>query len=184
MRLRPLLLAAALVSSAASCGQAIAPADAGDAAPRPDGARSESATPIPGTDADTRDVRYRDVPVDPDPFREDACPEPPPPLRQYDCDPTRLPSQCPAGQGCYPWVEYPGDRCGQLVYHATCLEAGTVPLMGLCGGGAACGPGLTCFGTPTGNRCLRLCRLDGTGDACPRGQVCEPTDLADYGACD
>ena len=37
--------------------------------------------------------------------------------------------------------------------------------------------------TAAGNRCLALCRLNGATPLCPRGAVCEPTDLPDFGVC-
>lgn len=132
-----------------------------------------------------RDVRYRDVPIEYDVFREDACaPEAGMGIRMYDCDPFRPTATCPPGQACYPFIEYPEGRCGREVYRAVCLPAGTTPVDGFCTGGEACEPGSACFVTGAGNRCLRLCRLDGGEPRCPRGQVCEPTDLPDFGACD
>lgn len=149
-----------------------------------DGARLDGGPGAGGGDAG-RDVRYRDVPVTYDVFREDACaPEAGAGVRMYDCDPFRPTDSCPAGQSCYPYIDYPEGRCGREVYRAVCLPAGTIPVDGFCGGGEACAPGLACFVTGAGNRCLRLCRIDGGEPSCPRGQVCEPTDLPDFGACD
>lgn len=133
------------------------------------------------------EVIYRDVPVVFETFQEDRCPDAGPRMRQYDCDPFDPVRSCPnAGEACYPFIQYPDVPCGAEVYRAQCITAGTLRQNDFCGGsgGDYCGPGLTCFVTGSGNRCLRLCSLTGGSAGCPRGQVCEPTDSPDIGACD
>jgi hypothetical protein len=132
-----------------------------------------------------RDVRYRDVPdPQPDTFRDPPCPDGSTQgIRQYNCDPFAN-SGCGPGEACYPYIEYPMGRCAAEIYHADCIQAGTVPVGMPCGNGAACVGGAACFATGAGTRCLQLCRIDGTPPQCPRGAVCEPTDLPDFGACD
>lgn len=151
-------------------------------------ARSDARHPLVDDGGDAADgPRLRDVPITYDVYREDACaPEAGMGVRMYTCDPFNPYVGCPAGEACYPFIDYPDGPCGREVYRAECRPVGTVPMDGFCGGGAegTCAPGLTCFVTGAGNRCLTLCRIDGSGAPCPRGQVCEPTDLPDFGACD
>ncbi|MEI8258468.1 MAG: hypothetical protein WCJ30_22570 [Deltaproteobacteria bacterium] len=132
---------------------------------------------------DTVDVPYRDVPVQYDVYREDACPgDAAAGVRMYTCDPFAVVSGCADGQGCYPWIEYPSVPCGSEIYHADCMPVGPTPIDGFCTSGGECTGGLACFVTGSGNRCLQLCHIDGTDPQCPRGR--EPTDLPDFGACD
>jgi len=131
-----------------------------------------------------RDVSYRDT-LAYDAYREDACnPDARSTMRVFECDPFRPTVGCPAGEGCYASVTYPDGPCGREVYGARCIAAGAVPANGFCMGSTECQPGHGCFVTGSGNRCLRLCRIDGGEPSCLRGQVCEPTDLPDFGACD
>ena len=145
-----------------------------------DGSRNDGATEDAG-----RDVRYRDVPAPlPDTFRDPPCPDGSTEgVRQYNCDPFAS-NTCGPGEACYPFIEYPMGRCAREIYHAECVPAGTVPVGMPCGMGGACVGGAGCFATGAGTRCLQLCRIDGTAPQCPRGAVCEPTDLPDFGACD
>lgn len=161
------------------CASAVSPTgadlDAG-AAPRADRAAprdaSDARADIPYFDTNSYDV-----------YREDACPGPrPAPMRDYACDPFGR-GGCPPGEGCYAFIEYPTARCGSETYRARCLPAGSAPPGRFCTSGTDCAPGSGCFVTGAMNRCLRLCRVDGSGDPCPRGAVCEPTDLPDFGAC-
>jgi hypothetical protein len=131
------------------------------------------------------DIPYRDVPIQYDVFRGDVCPgDAAPGVRMYTCDPFAAVSGCDTGMACYPWIEYPGTQCGSEIYHADCMMVGTTPVDGFCTGSGECAAGLTCFVTGSGNRCLQLCHIDGSDPQCPRGRVCEPTDLPDFGACD
>lgn len=170
--------ACVLVVLSLGCASAVSPTGAdldggGARADRP-GARDawDARIDIPYFDAGGFDV-----------FREDACPGPrPPPMRAYECEPFAQ-TGCPAGEGCYAFIEYPAERCGSETYRAQCFAAGTTGQGRFCQSGSECAPGSGCFITGAMNRCLRLCRLDGSGDPCPRGAVCEPTDLPDFGAC-
>lgn len=148
-----------------------------------DGGAGRSDRPGPRDIVDARiDIPYFDS-VQFDIFREDACPGPrPTPMRAYECDPFSQ-RGCPSGEGCYAFIEYPQARCGSETYRAQCFASGGTPQGQFCRGGSECSPGSGCFVTGAMNRCLRLCRIDGTGDPCPRGTVCEPTDLPDFGAC-
>lgn len=175
------LLVTIFTGSATGCASRVV-GDADDGGP--DGRRDGGAGSVDVPDAQP-DVRYRDVPPAYDVFREDACTgDVGPGVRMYDCDPLRSPSGCAPGEGCYPFIEYPEGVCGREVYRAMCMMAGSGPVDSFCTTGMECAPGLTCFVTGSGNRCLRLCNTSGGEPACPRGQVCEPTDLPDIGACD
>jgi hypothetical protein len=149
---------------------------------RPDARRDGMA---PWTDPDGAiDVSVRDV-LTYDVFREDVCGgDAGAGVRMYECDPFAPTTGCPSGEGCYPSIEYPSEPCDREIYRAQCRPVGVIPVDGFCGGGEVCAPGLACFVTGAGNRCLALCRIDGGEPRCPRGRVCEPTDLPDFGACD
>lgn len=149
----------------------------------PGDARGDRAIPD-GGDAGV-DVPYRDVPIQYDVYREDTCPgDAAAGVRMYNCDPFAVVSGCTDGMGCYPWIEYPATACGSEIYHADCMVVGPTPIDGFCTSGGECAGGLACFVTGSGNRCLQLCHIDGSDPQCPRGRVCEPTDLPDFGACD
>jgi hypothetical protein len=92
-------------------------------------------------------------------------------MRAYECDPFAG-AGCPAGDGCYAFIEYPTARCGSETYRAQCFAAGTTGQGRFCQSGSECAPGSGCFITGAMNRCLRLCRLDGSGDPCPRAARC------------
>lgn len=167
------LLSAALSACAASVS------------PERDAGAMDSAR-IDGTTGDAgRDVRFRDVPDPlPDTYVDPPCPDGSTEgVRQYNCDPFSS-RGCEPGQACYPYIEYPMGRCAAEVYRTDCFSAGTLPVGSPCGSSGFCEPGSSCFATGAGTRCLRLCRIDGTPPQCPRGAVCEPTDLPDFGACD
>jgi hypothetical protein len=151
-----------------------------------DAGRDASRNDRPGVSRDVPDARV-DVPFFDtavyDVFRDPPCPSPrPAPRRDYVCDPVRG-TGCEVGEGCYAFIEYPSVRCGVETYRSVCAPAGTTPAGEFCRSGNECRSGFGCFVTGAMNRCLRLCRLDGTGTPCDRGQVCEPTDLPDFGAC-
>lgn len=172
------LVAVSLSLVASGCASSVGPGALPDGATD---ARGDRPVVRDGGDAG-RDVQYFDTNVY-DVYREPPCPGPkPPPRRQYDCDPF-LQRGCAAGESCYPFIEYPAQRCAAEVYRAQCARAGTSGQDAFCRAGAECAPGHACFVTGAMNRCLQLCRLDGAAPQCPRGRVCEPTDLPDFGAC-
>lgn len=174
--MRPTLFAAAVLCA---CSSTVTPSGAVDGGAD---ASSDARVLRDGAEAG-RDVQVFDTAAY-DVFRDDACPgSRPPPQRDYRCDPFAA-GQCPPGEGCYVFIEYPSQRCGSETYRSLCLSAGDVPGDGFCNRDTRCAPGFSCFVTGASNRCLQLCRLDGAPPQCPRGRVCEPTDLPDYGACD
>ncbi len=143
---------------------------------RPDAATADGDVPAPLGDAAVVTGGY-------DVFAADVCPGGrPPALRQYRCDPFAE-RACPRGYTCRPFVDPPTVACGAETYRAECFVDGRVAVGGFCQLGTDCAADTACFTTAAANRCLRLCRLDGTAPACPRGTVCEPTDLPNIGAC-
>ncbi len=128
------------------------------------------------------DIPYFDTNVY-DVYRGNPCPgTPPPPVRMYTCDPLNT-SSCPAGQSCYPSIDYPTMVCGVETYRTDCFPAGTSGQDTFCMFGTQCRVGFSCFVTGAMNRCLRLCRLDGRPPQCDNGTVCEISDIPDFGAC-
>jgi hypothetical protein len=129
-----------------------------------------------------RDVAYFDAGAY-EIFRDPPCPTArPAPQRAYECEPLRQ-TGCAVNQGCYVYVDPPAERCGVETYRARCFREGARTQGQFCAGGSECALGFSCFITGAMNRCLRLCRLDGSGAPCERGLVCQPTDLPDFGAC-
>jgi hypothetical protein len=114
-----------------------------------------------------------------DPGCPDATPVPP----SFQCDPYhQFNGDCAAGEGCYIFVDYPSEPCGQEVYGAICAPAGFGQQGDICSGGLDCGAGLVCVVTGSGTQCVELCPLSGNDD-CPSGFVCEPIDVEGFGGC-
>jgi hypothetical protein len=119
------------------------------------------------------------------PFVDPGCPnvEPPPAIKE--CDPLAAVPTCPAGSGCYPFVDHPfGQGCGAQTYGALCLEAGTGSQGAACGDGTdGCAPSFICVvGALPGRHCAKLCTFDGQND-CPIGMICGDVDIDGYGVC-
>lgn len=120
-------------------------------------------------------------------YVEPACPDREPPPVEQECDPLEpeSESECRAGYGCYPYLEYPyGEKCGFPQYGAECALASTGAQGDSCGNGYGyCEPGYMCVvGTGAGARCARLCPLT-TPTNCPSGLICTETDVKGYGVC-
>lgn len=116
-------------------------------------------------------------------YTDPGCPNKPPPIYDLQCDPYQQGNgDCFFDEGCYIYVEYPPDPCGQEVYGAVCVPAGTGQQGDPCGGPQSCGPGLACVITGSGTQCVTLCPLEGA-DNCPQGMVCEPIDVEGFGGC-
>lgn len=139
--------------------------DAGPDA-RPDGPVTDSGPP----------------PIDagPDGFVDPGCPDAAPPEPQEECD-AFDPSSCGPGFGCYPFVQYPSEPCGQEIYGTTCQPAGQGEQGQPCGG-SLCAPGFVCVISGVGNQCVQVCSLEGDDD-CPPGLFCVPIDVEGFGAC-
>ena len=116
-------------------------------------------------------------------FVDPGCPDQPPPLEDFMCDPyAQFNGDCAPGEACYIYVEYPTQPCGQEIYGSFCFAAGPGQQGDGCAGGLDCGAGLVCVITGSGNQCVQLCNLMGA-DGCPNGLVCEPIDVEGFGGC-
>jgi len=137
------------------------------------------------TRADTRRDGGRDSGVTdtmPDTWIDPMCPDAPAPKPDYRCDPLKPPpGDCPSGQGCYPWVEYPEDPCEHEIYHAGCFPVGSGKQGDPCGS-TMCAAGYACVASGAGNVCVKMCK-PGVPGACPEGLVCHTTDVPGVGGC-
>ncbi len=116
-------------------------------------------------------------------FDDPGCKDKPPPLEDYLCDPyAQFNGDCAPGEGCYIYVNYPSQPCGQEVYGSFCAAGGSGQQGSGCNGGIDCAGGLVCVITGSGNQCVQLCSLKGL-DGCPPGLVCEPIDVEGFGGC-
>lgn len=113
-------------------------------------------------------------------FEDPGCPNPPPPLEDYACDPYGSFGACGANESCYPYVDYPSAKCGQEIYGAVCTPAGE----GKQGEGCelGCVANHVCVVTGEGTQCVRLCDLN-AAVPCAGGLVCAPVDIPGIGGC-
>jgi hypothetical protein len=118
-----------------------------------------------------------------DEYVDPGCPNQEPPVVDFECDPYKqLSRQCAPGEGCYIFVQYPQEPCGQQVYGSFCQPAGTGRQGDSCNGETDCEAGFVCVVTGSGDQCVRLCPLQGP-DGCPPGLVCESIDVESFGGC-
>jgi hypothetical protein len=116
-------------------------------------------------------------------YVDPGCPDAGPPGTMFQCDPYNQKSgDCAPGEGCYIFVDYPMEPCGQEIYGAVCLPVGQGMQGSPCGGAQDCGAGFSCVVSGSGNQCVQLCPLQGQ-DNCPPGFVCEPLDVQGFGGC-
>lgn len=116
-------------------------------------------------------------------YVDPGCPNPQPPIYDFACDPYEQGNgDCAPGEGCYIYVQYPSDPCGQEVYGAFCMSVGPGQQGDPCGGAQDCGAGHVCVVTGAGTQCVELCPLVGPS-GCPSGLVCEPIDVEGFGGC-
>jgi hypothetical protein len=116
-------------------------------------------------------------------YIDPGCPNKPPPIYDFQCDPyDQLSGGCAPGEGCYIYVEYPPEPCGQEIYGSVCAPSGFGQQGDPCFGGLDCAGGFVCVVTGSGNQCVQLCPLVGA-DNCPPGLVCEPIDVEGFGGC-
>ncbi|MBW2523235.1 MAG: hypothetical protein JRI23_03630 [Deltaproteobacteria bacterium] len=116
-------------------------------------------------------------------YEDPGCPDQPPPLYDFQCDPyDQFNGDCAPGEGCFIFVQYPTEPCGQEIYGAYCYLAGGGTQGDSCGGGQDCAAGFVCVVSGEGNQCIQLCQLSGP-DGCPPGLVCEPIDVEGFGGC-
>ncbi|MEM1032269.1 MAG: hypothetical protein AAF928_21055 [Myxococcota bacterium] len=111
-----------------------------------------------------------------------GCEDRPPPIEDFACDPyNQNDGACGGDEGCYIYVDYPSEPCGQEVYGSFCAPAGPGQQGDPCNGGG-CAAGNVCVVTGSGTQCVALCSLFGD-DGCPPGLVCEPIDVEGFGGC-
>lgn len=116
-------------------------------------------------------------------YEDPGCPDAGPPITDFMCNPyEQFNGDCPPGEGCYIYVQYPSEPCGQEIYGAACAAAGPGQQGDPCGGGQDCGAGFVCVVSGSGVQCVKLCNLKGD-DGCPAGLVCEPIDVEGFGGC-
>lgn len=116
-------------------------------------------------------------------YNEEPCKNQPPPIEDFQCDPyAQGNGDCQFGEGCFIYVDYPPEPCGQEVYGALCLPAGPGGQGDPCGGAQDCGGGFVCVVTGAGTQCVQLCELNQIG-VCPSGLICEPIDVEGFGGC-
>lgn len=118
-----------------------------------------------------------------DEFFDPGCPDAGPQIQDFQCDPFEQGNgDCLSGEGCYIYVQYPDEPCGQEIYGAYCAPAGWGQQGDPCNGGQECDAGHVCVVTGSGTQCVQLCPLKGD-DGCPAGFVCEPIDVEGFGGC-
>ncbi len=116
-------------------------------------------------------------------FIDPGCKDKPPPIEDFQCDPNNQNNgDCLPGEGCYIYVDYPEDPCGQEIYGALCVPEGFGQQGDPCFGAQDCAGGFACVVTGSGTQCVELCPLQGA-DGCPSGLVCEPIDVEGFGGC-
>lgn len=135
---------------------------------------------VPDTRVDASRDTGRDAVFDT--WIDPGCPDAPVPKPVFECDPLKPPpGDCPRGQGCYPYVDYPDDPCEHEIYRSTCIAAGTGKQGDPCSS-SMCAAGFACVASGAGNVCVQMCSPSKPG-GCPEGLVCHPTDVPSVGAC-
>lgn len=182
MRLRTLLIAAALSASfvaaatGVGCNNVIVPDGDDDGGSGGSGGFSSSSFMTNTSTSSSNPDATSD-------FEDPGCPNKPEPIYDYQCDPyNQFDGSCFQGEGCYIYVQYPTEPCGQEIYGSVCLPAGPGSQGDPCGGPQDCGSGHACVVTGSGTQCVKLCPLQGMS-TCPSGFVCEPIDVDGFGGC-
>ncbi|MEP7051587.1 MAG: hypothetical protein ABJB12_14595 [Pseudomonadota bacterium] len=120
-----------------------------------------------------------------DEYADPGCPEAGPSTEVTECDPFSTNPGCPAGEGCFPFVDHPfGEGCGAQTFGTQCLQAGDGRQGDFCGDGTGrCASGFVCVvGSQPGKHCVQLCHL-GMQNVCPAGMICGELDVEGYGVC-
>jgi hypothetical protein len=116
-------------------------------------------------------------------YVDPGCGAPSEPIKDFQCDPyDQKNGDCFEGEGCYIYVQYPSEPCGEEVYGAYCAPVGFGKQGDACGGGTDCGAGLVCVITGFGTQCVELCPLSGNS-GCSDGLTCEAIDVEGFGGC-
>lgn len=147
------------------------PSDAG-----PDGPKKPPSKDAGGDAAKDSGKDAKDALPD---YVDPGCPDAGPPIMQYQCDPYST-GICPDDMTCYPFVEYPSEPCGQEIYGAQCVFAGTGGQGEPCDGG--CKAGHVCVISGQGTQCILMCDLKDP-NPCLDGLICVPVDIPGLGGC-
>lgn len=114
-------------------------------------------------------------------FIDPGCPDAAAPPPTKECEPFATPTGCPAGQGCYPFVQYPSGPCEKEQHGTFCAPGGTGKQGDPCGG-ELCAIGHVCVVTGVGTQCVKMCSPTGPS-SCPPGLFCVPVDVEGIGGC-
>jgi hypothetical protein len=114
-------------------------------------------------------------------YVDPQCPNKAPPQTYSECV-VATQKGCGPGEGCYPAVIPPSQKCEPETYASLCLPVGTGTQGVACGGHNACAAGYVCLITGGDTQCARMCDIK-TKNACANGFVCEPIDVPGYAAC-
>jgi len=118
-----------------------------------------------------------------DEYVDPGCPDAGPPIEAFECDPyNQLNGDCAPGDGCFIYVQYPEEPCGQEIYGSACVPEGPGKQGDPCNGPQSCSGGFVCVVSGSGTQCVQLCQLSGE-DGCPPGLVCESIDVEGFGGC-
>jgi hypothetical protein len=114
-------------------------------------------------------------------YIDPGCPDAAPPPKIEECQPFANPTGCEPGEGCYPFVQYPQQKCDKEQFGTICAPAGSGKQGEPCGGDL-CAAGFVCVVTGVGTQCVKMCKLDGPS-SCPPGLFCVPVDVEGIGGC-
>jgi len=172
------LAVGAALAAAAACGGTTSVTPAGTDTGSVDSGTPASGGTGPWTWGDAGPVPIVDAGEDVrSDYDEPECPDAAPPPIERWCDPFEPHADCPAGEACYPFVEYPdpNDDCAQERYGTICAPEGYGVQGTPCEAGD-CAAGYICVLTGQGTQCLQMCDTYGE-NTCPPGFFCEQIDI-------
>jgi len=172
------LAATGVAALAAGCGPAVVTVPGGGGGFGGEGGNGSHTTTTTGPGG--YDGGWYDALPD---YVDPGCPDAGGPIQQFDCDPYhQFNGDCMPGEGCYIYVSYPSEPCGQETYGSVCAPSGPGGQNAPCGGAQDCSGGFVCVVSGSGNQCVKLCPISGNS-SCPPGLVCEPIDVEGFGGC-
>jgi len=172
------LAVGAALAAAAACGGTTSVTPAGTDTGSVDSGTPASGGTGPWTWGDAGPVPIVDAGEDVrSDYDEPECPDAAPPPIERWCDPFEPHADCPAGEACYPFVEYPdpNDDCAQERYGTICAPEGYGVQGTPCEAGD-CAAGYICVLTGQGTQCLQMCDTFGE-NTCPPGLFCGQIDI-------
>lgn len=113
-------------------------------------------------------------------FEEPGCPEPAERLQRIACE-RDVEDACPAGQGCFPFVNYPANPCEPETFGTRCEPVGDA-VQGQSCVRRNCADGFLCVSTGGGTQCAQICELPGP-NTCAAGLICGSVDIEGFGVC-